>query len=184
MLLTNENGGGVAAAMNTSWGWEGFWPELGPSEDMCTDMARLVFQEHIPTLGEAVTTSRDLQVPLASGGYDRTFQSLLVFTAFMDPALEVLRVTSPPPPPPPLQVSVSLGGANPARNGEAVFDVDFAKGPVALNIFDIAGRLVYNTTLDNPGQVRWDCSQMPAGVYTAVAGRDSNARGARFTVLR
>ena len=184
MLLTNESGGGVAAAMNTSWGWEGFWPELGPSEDMCTDMARLVFKDHIPTLGEAVTTARDIQVPLASGGYDRTFQSLLVFTAFMDPALEVLRVTSPPPPPPPLQVSVSLGGANPARNGEAVFDVDFAKGPVALNIFDIAGRLVYNTTLDNPGQVRWDCSQMPAGVYTAVAGRDSNARGARFTVLR
>lgn len=184
MLLHHEDGGAVAVATNTSWGWEGYWPELGPSEDMCTDMVRLVFQEHVPTLGEAVTTARDIQVPLTSGGYDRTFQSLIVFTAFMDPALSVLEVTTPPPPPPPVQISVSLAGANPATGGQVLFDVDFVEGPVELNVFDIAGRLVHSTTLQNPGTTGWNCSAMPVGLYTAVVRRGGFAGRARVTVLR
>lgn len=184
MLLHHADGGAVAVAMNTSWGWEGFWPELGPSEDMCTDVVRLVFQEHVPTLGEAVTTARDIQVPLSSGGYDRTFQSLLVFTAFMDPALSVLQVTSPPPPPQPVAIRVSLAGTNPATGGQVLFDVDFEEGPVDLNVFDIAGRLVYGTTLQNPGTTSWNCSGMPVGLYTAVARRGGYAGRARVTVLR
>lgn len=184
MLLHHPDGGGVAAAMNTSWGWEGFWPELGPSEDMCTDMVRLVFDEGTPTLGEAVTGCRDLQVPLVSGGYDRTFQSLLVYTAFMDPALEVLRTPSTPPPPPEPVLRVSLGGPNPVFHGEAVFDVDFTQGPVTLRIFDMAGRLIFSSAVQEPGTVTWDCSGMPAGVYTAVARRGGYAGRARVTVLR
>lgn len=184
MLLHHGGGGGVAAAMNTSWGWEGYWPELGPSEDMCTDMVRLVFDQHVPTLGEAVTTARDIQVPLTSGGYDRTFQSLLVFSSFMDPALEVLQVTSPPPLPPQVPLRLSLAGPNPVRNGEAVFDLDFSTGPVTMNVFDIAGRLAHTETLQNPGLVRWDCSGMPVGLYTAVARRGGFAGRARVTVLR
>jgi hypothetical protein len=151
---------------------------------MCNDMVRLVFQEHLPTLGEAVTTARAIQVPLTSGGYDRTFQSLLVFTAFMDPALSVLQVTSPPPPPPPVQVRVSLAGANPATSGQVLFDVDFTEGPVDLNVFDIAGRLVYSATLQNPGTTGWNCSGMPVGLYTAVARKGGYAGRARVTVLR
>jgi len=184
MLLHHEDGGAVAVAMNTSWGWEGYWPELGPSEDMCTDMVRLVFQEHVPTLGEAVTTARDIQVPLTSGGYDRTFQSLLVFSAFMDPALSVLQVTTPPPPPPPVQIRVGLAGTNPATNGRVLFEVDFIDGPVELNVFDIAGRLVHSATLQNPGTTEWNCSGMPVGLYTAVARRGGYVGRARVTVLR
>lgn len=184
MLLHHPDGGGVAAAMNTSWGWEGFWPELGPSEDMCTDMVRLVFQEHVPTLGEAVTTARDLQVPLTSGGYDRTFQSLLVFSSFMDPALQVLQVSSQPPVPPPVPLMLTLAGPNPATGGEAFFDLDFTTGPVTMNIFDIAGRLAHSQTVQNPGRVRWDCSGLPAGLYTAVVRRGGFAGRARVTVLR
>jgi len=184
MLLHHEDGGAVAVAMNTSWGWEGYWPELGPSEDMCTDMVRLVFQEHVPTLGEAVTTARDIQVPLTSGGYDRTFQSLLVFSAFMDPALSVLQVTTPPPPPPPVQVRVRLAGTNPATSGRVLFGVEFVDGPVELNVFDIAGRLVHSATLQNPGTTEWNCSGMPVGLYTAVARRGGYVGRARVTVLR
>lgn len=184
MLLERGEGGGVAAAMNTSWGWEGYWPELGPSEDMCTDMARLVFRQHAPTLGEAVTSARDIQVPLTSGGYDRTFQSLLVFSAFMDPALEVLQVTSPPPVLPPVPVSLRLAGGNPARGGEAVFNVEFPSGPVNLSIFDITGRRVYSVSLPESALVTWDCSRVPPGVYTAVARHGGHVGRARVTVLR
>lgn len=184
MLLHHADGGAVAVATNTSWGWEGYWPELGPSEDMCTDMVRLVFREHVPTLGEAVTTARDIQVPLTTGGYDRTFQSLLVFTAFMDPALSILEVTTPPPQPPPVRVRVDLAGANPATGGQVLFDVEFSEGPVNLDVFDIAGRLVHSATLQSPGTVGWDCSGMPVGLYTAVARKGGYAGRARVTVLR
>ncbi len=184
MLLHHPDGGGVAVAMNTSWGWEGFWPELGPSENMCADMVRLVFEEGVSTLGGAVTACRDLQVPLISGGYDRTFQSLLVYTAFMDPALEVLHTPSCPPPPPQPVLRVSLAGRNPVSHGEALFKVDFTGGPVTLSVFDMAGRLAFSSVLHESGIVAWDCSGVPAGVYTAVARRGGCAGRARVTVLR
>jgi len=188
-LLHNDEGGGVAVMFNTSYGWEGFWPEIGASEWMCVDLARSVFRDHAETLGLAFSTARDLRVPFVHPTYDRTFQSLLSFSAFMDPALEVLDVPFVDPLPP-IELSVSPPSPNPAtRDAPISFFVDFhGGGPADVSVHDMAGRLLMRTDVEAAGRITWDGtdgrgSRVPAGVYIITARRGDFVTGRLVTVL-
>ena len=187
-LLQNPQGGAAAVAFNVSYGWEGHWPSIGASEWMCIDLARQVFRYNDPSLGQAFSTARDLRIPFMEGGYDRTFQSLLSFSAFMDPALRVMRTESPSPIPP-VPFTISHPYPNPAeRDAPVAFFVDFDEGTAEVSVHDMAGRLLWKQSLDSPGRVSWsgtdgDGRRVPAGVYIVSARRGDLIRSRLTTVL-
>ena len=188
-ILHNPDGGGVAVMFNTSYGWEGFWPELGASEWMCIDLARSVFRNHARSIGFAFSTARDLRVPYVHFNYDRTFQSLLSFSAFMDPALAVLDVPSVGPIPP-VRFSISAPSPNPATRAAPIsFFVDFSgNGSTEVSVHDMAGRLLWHTDLSEAGRVSWDGAdgaggRVPAGVYIITARRGDYIASRLATVL-
>lgn len=187
-LLQNPLGGGTAVMFNVSYGWEGYWPSLGASEWMCIDLAREVFRHHAPSLGLAFSTAKDLRIPFMEGGYDRTFQSLLSFSAFMDPALRVMR-TAGVSPVPPAPFTLSAPWPNPAqRDAPVAFMVGFEEGSAEVSVHDMAGRLLWETTIGSPGRVGWSGTddsgrRVPAGVYLVTARRGDLVRGRLVTVL-
>lgn len=189
VLLHKTDGGGVAVMFNTSYGWEGFWPSLGASEWMCIDLARQVFREHSSSIGLAFSTAKDLRIPYMHGGYDRTFQSVLSWSAFMDPALRVLRSSAfEPIPPNPLYLSYPC--PNPAeRDAPVSFHIDFyGASPVKVSVHDLAGRLVWETEISIPGRVSWDGFEIagrrvPAGVYIISVRKGDCIRSRLTTIL-
>lgn len=187
-LLQNPGGGGVAVMFNVSYGWEGHWPSIGASEWMCIDLAKQVFRHQAPSLGQAFSTARDLRIPFMEGGYDRTFQSLLSFSAFMDPALRVMRTESVVPVPP-VDFSISPPFPNPARRDAPVaFMVDFDEGSAEVSVHDISGRLLWHSVVQSPGRVSWSAAdpsgrRVPAGVYIVSARRGDLVRSRLATVL-
>ncbi len=187
-LLQNPYGGGAAVMFNVSYGWEGYWPSLGASEWMCIDLARQVFRYHVPSLGQAFATAKDLRIPFMEGGYDRTFQSLLSYSAFMDPALRVMRAESVTPVPP-TPFTISAPYPNPAtRDAPVAFFVDFQEGSAEVSVHDISGRLLWHTVLDSPGRVSWSGTdesgrRVPAGVYIVSARRGDYINSRLATIL-
>ncbi len=187
-LLNAPDGGGVAVMFNTSYGWEGFWPSLGPSEWMCIDLARQVFREHSPSIGLAFSIAKDLRIPYMHGGYDRTFQSLLSWSAFMDPALKV-RQSHSDPPVPPVQLTISPPYPNPAeRDAPIAFYVDFSAGSADVSVHDFAGRLIWETEIHSPQRVSWEGTdpfnnRVPAGVYIISVRKGNYIRNRLTTVL-
>ena len=188
-LLNHSDGGAVSVLFNTSYGWEGFWPSLGPSEWMCIDLARQVFREHASTLGLAFAVAKDLRIPYLHGGYDRTFQSLLSWTAFTDPALEVLAVPNINPIPP-RKLTIGFPYPNPAtRDAPVSFFVDFHGGlPATVSAHDMAGRLLWSTEVAQPQRVSWsgtspDMERLPAGVYIITARRGDYTVSRLVTIL-
>jgi len=173
---------------NTSYGWEGHWPSLGASEMMCIDLADQVFTHQVSSLGLAFTMARDLRIPYLEGGYDRTFQSLLSFSAFMDPALEVME-TADVHVMPPLEFTMSPPAPNPSIGGEAVsVFVAFDEGSAELSIHDMSGRLISRQLLTSPSTVVWNCcngdgERVPAGVYIISARRGDYIQSRLTTVL-
>ncbi len=186
-LLHNPDGGGVAVMFNVSYGWEGHWPSLGPSEWMCIDLARQVFRYQAHSLGQAFSTARDLRVPYIAGDYDRTFQSLLSFSAFMDPALKVMRTVMAVPIPP-VPFSMSAPFPNPAREGAPVsFMLGFEGHGAHVSVHDLSGRLLWETHVNAPGIVTWDTVEgslpVTSGVYLITAEKDGRILGRMVTVL-
>ncbi len=187
-LLHNPDGGAAAVLFNVSYGWEGFWPSLGASEWMCIDLARQVFRYHSPSLGLAFSTAKDLRIPFMQGGYDRTFQSLLSFSAFMDPAMKVLNATGPEPVPP-VELTVSAPWPNPARRDAPVaFNVVFQDGQALVSVHDVSGRLIWSSDITSPGRVTWSGTdsagrRVPAGVYVVSARRGDYIVSRLTTVL-
>lgn len=176
-LLNKSDGGGVAVLFNTSYGWEGHWPSLGASEWMCIDLARQVFRYQSSSLGAAFSTAKDLRIPYMDGGYDRTFQSVLSWTAFMDPALKVLRTEGGGPGPPPPPFSISPPWPNPATDDTSItFIINFNQGHAQVSVHDIAGKLIWETYIDSPQTVIWNTTdhtgrRLPTGVYVISASR-------------
>ncbi len=188
VLLNRPDRGGVAVLFNTSYGWEGFWPDIGASELMCIDVVRQVFRERAPSLGLAFASAKDLRVPWMHGDYDRTFQSLLSWTAFHDPLLPVLGVPEiSPVPPQPLYISAPW--PNPAtRDAPIAFNVLFEQGPVRVSVHDLCGRLLWSDEVASGARAVWDGldpggGRVPAGVYIITAGYSNIMTSRMVTVL-
>ncbi len=190
-LLKAPDGGAVSVFFNTSYGWEGHWPELGASEMMCAYMARRVFSDHDPTVGLAFATAKDMRVPWIEGEYDRNLQSILSWTAFTDPALHLLSVPENNPVPP-VPLAMSAPWPNPAtRDAPVAVMVDYlggGSGPTEVSVHDMAGRLVWSTSVSAPGRVAWEGTgpggrRVPAGVYIITARRGYTHRSRLFTIL-
>ncbi len=187
-ILNNPDGGGVAVMFNTSYGWEGYWPSLGASEWMCIDLAKQVFQVHVSSLGLAFSNAKDRRIPFIAGGYDRTFQSLLSWSAFMDPALKVLRSAGGIPVPP-LVFNIGTPYPNPAeRDAPVSFYVSFEDGTAEISVHDLSGRLVWKTGIISSQRVSWEGTdsanrRVPAGVYIISARCGDSLLSSLVTVL-
>ncbi|MCK5063728.1 MAG: hypothetical protein KAQ97_00525, partial [Candidatus Fermentibacteraceae bacterium] len=187
-LLKAPDGGGVAVMFNTSYGWEGYYPSLGPSEWMCIDLSRQVFWEHSSSIGLAFSIAKDMRIPYMHGGYDRTFQSLLSWSAFMDPALKV-RQSHGEGPIPPIPLTISPPYPNPAeRDAPIAFHVDYTTGSAEVSVHDFAGRLIWETVIHSPQRVSWegtdlDARRVPAGVYIISVRKGNYFRNRLTTIL-
>jgi hypothetical protein len=188
-LLNCPTGGAVSVTFNTSYGWEGYWPDLGPSEMMCIELTRQVFRIKQRTIGLAFAASKDLLVPFMHGGYDRIFQSLLSWSAFHDPALRVLDVPSQEGIPP-VALTVGSPWPNPAtRMAPVRFFVDFTgPGPVDISVHDLTGRLVWEDQVQVRQSVCWDgClsdgRRARDGVYLISVRRAGSVATRKVTIL-
>lgn len=187
-LLNSPDGGGVAVMFNTSYGWEGFWPSIGASEWMCVDYARQVFRYHASTTGLAFAVAKDLRIPWMHGGYDRTFQSLLTWSAFGDPALQVIGVPNTDPIPP-IPLTISAPYPNPAeREAPVSFFVDYSGGYALVAVHDLAGRLLWEDDIYVRQTVSWNGNassgeRVPAGVYIITVKRGDFVRSRFVTIL-
>ncbi|MCD4708160.1 MAG: T9SS type A sorting domain-containing protein [Candidatus Sabulitectum sp.] len=167
-LLTLPNGGGVAGMFNTSWGWEGYWPEIGSSERLCNNTVEQVYQQKAPSLGLAYTTAKDLEIPMMTGPYDRVMQSVIAYSAFMDPSLKVLGVSSfNPIPPSPFQV-VMLS-PNPLTDEVITFKVTGISTTYDIAVFNLAGRVVESLSLPQNTMHSVGLESFPVGVYFVSA---------------
>lgn len=164
-LLTLPGGGGIACLFNTTWGWEGFWPEIGSSERMCNETVSQVYVKKASTLGLAYTTAKDLEIPYMTGPYDRVLQSLLGYSAFFEPSLRVLGVASSDPvPPDPFTLTVL--GPNPASSGSVAFRVTGLFPVYDVTVYSMAGRVVSGPIpLQRNSAHTLDTSELHTGVY-------------------
>ncbi|MBD3369252.1 hypothetical protein GF402_02690 [Candidatus Fermentibacteria bacterium] len=188
-LLNCPTGGAVSVTFNTTYGWEGYWPDLGPSEMMCIELARQVFQIKQRTIGLAFAASKDFLIPFMHDGYDRIFQSLLSWSAFHDPALRVLNVPTQEGVPP-VPLTVAPPWPNPAtRMAPVRFFVDFTTpGPVDISVHDLTGRLVWRDRIYGRQLVCWDGCQSDGrrvrdGVYLISVRQGNSAVTRKVTVL-
>ncbi|NOQ22015.1 MAG: hypothetical protein GQ565_05105 [Candidatus Aegiribacteria sp.] len=186
-LLNKPDGGGVAVLFNTSYGWEGHWPSLGASERMCIDLSRQVFGSQASSLGLAFAIAKDIRIPFMSGGYDRTFQSLLSWSAFMDPALVVMQ-TEGGGYVPPVSFNITPPYPNPSeRDAPVSFYVNFDEGPAEVSVHDLCGRLIWKTDITSSQRVSWEGTdstgrKVPAGVYI-ISARMGDSVSSRLTTV-
>jgi hypothetical protein len=187
-LLLAPDGGGVSATFNTSVGWEGYWPEIGVSEWLCILFTRATFVDHMPTLGESFASAKDRRVPFMHGGYDRNLQAMLAWSAFHDPALKPFGVP-PDIPVEPVPLAITAPWPNPAtREAPISFVVDYTAGLAEVSVHDLAGRLLWSTTLQSPGSLQWsgltrEGRRLPAGVYIISARRGDYIVSRLVTIL-
>jgi len=192
-LWHNAGGGASSVMFNSSYGWEGYLPEMGVSEWMCVYLTEEVFDLGNSLIGPAFATSKDRRVPLWSGGHDRELYCIMDWNAYHDPTLQVLqsgsqvaggRMAVPP------AAAVTLRGPwpNPAAPGAEVrFLAGWGSGEARLQVWDLSGRLQVSRSLEESGAVRLDTARdgapLPAGVYLVrlQAPRGSDVR--RMTVL-
>ncbi len=184
-LLTLPDGGGVAGFFNTSWGWEGYWPEIGSTERLCNNTVHQVYVQKAPSLGAAYASAIDLEIPNMTGPYDRVMQSIIAYAAFMDPSLEVLGVTSfNPIPPAPFRIVMLC--SNPLISGEDLrFKVTGISPYYSVSVFDLAGRTTGETvSLAQNTALTMETNTLSTGVYfvsaTAPSGKTVSAS---FVVL-
>jgi hypothetical protein len=188
VLLNRPDRGAVAVLFNTSYGWEGFWPDIGSSERMCVYVVQEVFENEAPSLGLAFASAKDREIPMLHGGYDRVLQSLLAWTAFHDPPLRVLGVPAVEPVPPP-PIVMSAPWPNPAtRDVPIAFQVTFGQSPVQVSVHDLGGRLLWCSEAETGVRMTWDgCdpsgNRVPAGVYIISARRNTAFTSRLVTVL-
>ena len=123
-----------------------------------------------------------------AGGYDRTFQSLLSWSAFMDPALVVMQ-TEGGGYVPPVSLNIAPPYPNPAeRDAPVSFYVDFDEGYTEVSVHDLSGRLIWKTYVSLPQRVSWEGTdsagrRVPAGVYIISARMGGYITSRLTTVL-
>lgn len=163
-LLTLPDGGGIACLFNTTWGWEGYWPDIGSSERLCMNTVEQVYSKQALTLGLAYTVAKDLEIPMMTGPYDRVLQSVLAYSAFAEPSLEVLGVPRGIPVPP-ASFSLLMKGPNPVFSA-FTFKVTGISAAYDISVFNIAGRRVLESfSLEQNTLHQLDTEQLGPGVY-------------------
>ncbi len=192
-LWHNGNGGAVSVMFNTSYGWEGYLPEMGISEWMCVYLTEEVFQLGNTMIGEAFATAKDRRVPLWTGGYDRELYCLMDWHGYHDPTLvpagcgtgiaeeSLAEIES---------VAVRLEGPwpNPVASGAAVsFSASLGAGSGELRIYDVSGRQVWAEDVNTSGTVLWNTDTgdgVQPGVYFARLSQGSSFDNVRVVVTR
>ncbi|MBD3369970.1 T9SS type A sorting domain-containing protein [Candidatus Fermentibacteria bacterium] len=175
-LLHNAGGGAVSVMFNSSYGWEGYLPEMGVSEWMCVYLTEEVFQLYNNLIGPAFATSKDRRVPLWSGGRDRELYCIMCWNAYHDPTLRVLSSETGTPPErnavaPAFSGYLGRPAPNPARSGETVsFRVVSPSGDATVRVYDLAGRVVWEAAAPGEELGIWDLtdssgSPVSPGVY-------------------
>lgn len=193
-LWHNPGGGASSVMFNTSYGWEGYLPEMGVSEWMCVYLTEEVFQLSNGIIGSAFATAKDRRVPLWSGGHDRELYCIMDWCAFHDPTLPVIgggtgvegRETVPPAG----GMTPLLGTPcpNPATTGDMVrVPAAFGGGSATLEVFDLSGRIVLTIPVDSPGEAQLvpeGCDgAMPPGVYLLRLSNSTGSDTSRLVVL-
>jgi len=184
-LLTLPLRGAAAAFFNTSWGWEGYWPEIGSSERLSLNTVEQVYERNASSLGLAFVSALDMEIPLMTGPYDRVMQSVLAYSAFCDPSMQVLGVprTEPVPPPP---FRVVMLSPNPAVGSGVTFKVTGLSVFYDVTVFNIAGRSVIESFILPQNTVfTIETGSLPVGLYFISArapGGSTEAEG--FVLLR
>lgn len=192
-LWHNAGGGAVSVMFNTSYGWEGYLPEMGVSEWMCVYLTEEVFQLSNGIIGSAFATAKDRRVPLWSGGRDRELYCIMDWNAFHDPTLPVIggstgiggqettpQGTGPKP-------ILGLPVPNPAVAGATVRVPSWFAGQSAtLEIYDLSGRLVLSNDLISPGDAQLTLAgaggTIPSGVYLLRLSDSSGSDTGRLVV--
>ncbi|MBN2587640.1 MAG: T9SS type A sorting domain-containing protein [Candidatus Fermentibacteraceae bacterium] len=188
-LWHNPGGGASSVMFNTSYGWEGYIPEMGVSEWMCVYLTEEVFQLGNTMIGEAFATAKDRRVPMWGGDYDRELYCILDWHGFHDPTMRILGSTTGIAGSPgcnPLSESVVIGQPRPNPSSVSVsFQVDLPSLSGVLEVYDISGRLVWSQASVEPGVVRWDFDDsVHSGVYFAVMRCGGRSDSARFVISR
>jgi hypothetical protein len=191
-LLHNPGGGAVSVMFNTSYGWEGYLPEMGVSEWMCVYLTEEVFQLGNTMIGNAFATAKDRRVPLWSGGYDRELYCILDWHGYHDPALipagsstvtseaewSLLETSS---------VVLGMPSPNPVSSGSSVCFTVLLTGSSELSIYDLSGRMIWTTALENSGSAVWNTgaeARIPPGVYFARLSRGEAVSVQKVIVTR
>jgi hypothetical protein len=191
-LWHNAGGGASSVMFNSSYGWEGYIPEMGVSEWMCVYLTEEVFELGNGLIGPAFATSKDRRVPLWSGGHDRELYCIMDWNAYHDPTLAVLQSGAPVAggqhPVPGGAVTLRGPWPNPAARGEAVlFEAGWGAGDAELEVWDLSGRLQVSRRLDGTGPVRLDTARdgaaLPAGLYIVRLSAPGGCDTGRMTVL-
>jgi hypothetical protein len=161
-LLHNAGGGAVSVMFNSSYGWEGYLPEMGVSEWMCVYLTEEVFQLYNNLIGPAFTTSKDRRVPLWSGGRDRELYCIMCWCAYHDPTLRVLSSETATPPDhhqgvPGFAGYLGQPAPNPVTRGETVsLRAVSPSGGATVRVYDLAGRMVWESALIQGDPGTWD----------------------------
>ncbi|MBN2362988.1 T9SS type A sorting domain-containing protein [candidate division WOR-3 bacterium] len=165
-LLNKEGGGGIVSAFNTSYGWEGILPAMGPSEYMDIWFAEAVFDSSIFSLGPAFYASKSKLIPFWDinyyGGYDRNLYTLLDRTYFGDPALCFLGSSSFAEE----EISEPTNGSIATLFISDNYLIVESDNLSSVRIFDISGRIV--TSGDFEGRFVYDMNLQPSGIYFCV----------------
>lgn len=194
-LWHNPDGGAVSVLFNTSYGWEGNIPEMGVSEWMCVYLTEEVFQLGNTLIGEAFAMSKDRRVPLWAGGFDRELYCILDWQGYHDPTLEVhdgytgisgeygACISEQ-------QADLGYPHPNPAAaGGSIIFNTSFGGNDAELAVFDLAGRMIWSRSLNEPGPVRWSLFgdsglPVPPGVYFVRLRAGGSMDFARLVVIK
>ncbi|MBN1151011.1 T9SS type A sorting domain-containing protein [candidate division WOR-3 bacterium] len=182
-LLNKQGGGGIISDFNTSYGWEGILPAMGPSEYMNVWFAEAVFDSSINQIGPAFYASKNKLIPFWDinyyGGYDRNLYTLLDRTYFGDPSLCFVGTTS--------EVEEDLPVA---LVGTDVIQISLQKnwahvqssGFSQLKIFDVSGRMLRSSYFSDSFTV--DMTSQPSGVYVFAVVSSSGTRVERLVYVK
>lgn len=193
-LWHNAGGGAVSVMFNTSYGWEGYLPEMGISEWMCVYLTEETFQTGNSPLGCAFATAKDRRVPLWSGGHDRELYCLMDWCAFHDPTLTVIGSSTGfgehewVPGGPGCAVSLGAPVPNPVVSGSHVaVAASFPGTGATLGVYDLSGRLVLTRSVEEEGVQVVDLTSrdgsLPPGVYVMRLSCGEGMSTARLVVL-
>lgn len=181
-LLNRQGGGGIVSAFNTSYGWEGILPAMGPSEYMDLWFAEAVFDSSMFVLGPAFYASKNRLIPLWDknyyGGYDRNLYTLLNRTYFGDPALNFVGSSS--------AVEEETAGERQDNVGSVYLSgntlVAQSEMPSTLEIFDASGRKILSGAFE--GRFVFDMSLKPSGVYFCVLSSGQQNQKERIFLVK
>ncbi|MBN1433695.1 T9SS type A sorting domain-containing protein [Candidatus Fermentibacterales bacterium] len=194
-LWHNAGGGAAAVMFNSSYGWEGYLPEMGVSEWMCVYLTEEAFQLGNGRIGDAFATAKDRRVPLWNGDYDRELYCIMDWCAYHDPTMWVIGGSTGVEEPesavagPGLPITLGIPCPNPSFSGSTIrVAAQFPGASGVLELYDLAGRVVLRTELKERGDVFIDLTGdrgagIPSGIYLLRLACPGGEATSRLVVL-